>query len=262
MQQASKVKAPSGIVFYNGASQIDGSPIVGIALLGKSSNAKTGAMIQTYIIRADQSPIDAVNTGADYAICGGCGHRKDAEGKRTCYVTLMHGPLMVWKSFQRGNYMPIDAWEDLIKAPSRADARARIATGRNVRLGTYGDPAAIPAHVWRELLAESTGHTGYTHQWRMPIADALRDIVMASVDTPDERAQAVREGWRTFRVKTADAPMLPREVTCPASDEAGKKTDCNTCQACKGNDGRKGTIVINAHGTAKRYFALKLQVGQ
>ena len=84
-------------------------------------------------------------------------------------------------------------------------------------------------------------------------------MVMASVDTAEEQAQAVVMGWRTFRVKAADAPMLPREVACPASEEAGKVTTCAQCRACEGANGRRGTIVINVHGALKRNFAKNMQ---
>ena len=39
----------NGFIFYKGPSQIDGFPVVGIAVLN-SRNSKTGNMIQTYII--------------------------------------------------------------------------------------------------------------------------------------------------------------------------------------------------------------------
>ena len=85
----------NGVVLYEGPSQIDGAPIVMIAvgLLQGSTNTKTGAMVQTYILRQDMPPIEAVKTGADESICGGCTHRGDGTGKkRSCYVTLIHGP--------------------------------------------------------------------------------------------------------------------------------------------------------------------------
>lgn len=56
---------PRAGVFYRGPSLIDGSPIVGIAVFpaGKA-NAKTGAMLQTYILRDDMSPMKAIQSGA------------------------------------------------------------------------------------------------------------------------------------------------------------------------------------------------------
>ena len=43
-------KKPKGYIIYEGASLIDGKPIVEIAILS-SKNVKTGNMIQTYILR-------------------------------------------------------------------------------------------------------------------------------------------------------------------------------------------------------------------
>ena len=42
----------NGIIFYEGPSVLDGAPIVGIAL-AKSTNRKTGDLVQTYIIRSE-----------------------------------------------------------------------------------------------------------------------------------------------------------------------------------------------------------------
>ena len=63
-----------GFIFYQGPSQIDGAPIVGIAVL-RSKNDKTGDMVQTYILRSDMTPLVALATGADSSICGACPHR-------------------------------------------------------------------------------------------------------------------------------------------------------------------------------------------
>lgn len=229
----------SGAILYRGPSQLDGAPIVCIAvgLANKSTNRKTGAMLQTYIIRADVGPIDAVKSGADSSICGDCRHRgPTADGKgRTCYVNLGQGPLAVYRAHGRGLY------------PIAADIAA-IGAGRLVRVGTYGDPAAVPVAVWHALLSASTGHTGYTHQWRT--TPQLKPVCMASVDTEAEAALAHAFGWRTFRVNLAGAAaLMPRESVCPASAEAGKKLTCNACLACNGTaTNRRGSIVINAHG--------------
>ena len=61
-------KTPTGFAFYDGPSLIDGAPIIGIAVL-RSENAKTGDMVQTYILRADMSPLDAISSGDDVSIC-------------------------------------------------------------------------------------------------------------------------------------------------------------------------------------------------
>ena len=231
----------AGYVIYDGPSQLDGKRIVVIACaLERSRNAKTGHMVQTYIIRADMHPIEAVRTGADVSICGGCKHRGNGDGtERSCYVTLTHGPSHVWRSWLRGAYETMD--------PAAA---AILLAGRMIRLGTYGDPAAAPREVWEKLVAHAEGHTGYTHQWR----DADRRwarLVMASADTLAEAEEAQAMGYRTFRVgMERDAG----EVICPASAEMGKKAVCADCRACMGLAGKaRASIVIAPHGTGARY---------
>jgi hypothetical protein len=230
---------PNGAILYSGPSLLDGAPIVVIAigLASGSTNRKTGSMLQTYILRSDMEPTLAVKSGADAAICGNCRHR-GAPGEpvgRTCYVNVGQGPLGVYRAFKRGVY------------PTAIDLVA-IGNGRMVRLGTYGDPAAVPVGVWTLLTKSAQGRTGYTHQWRT--AHGLRALCMASVDTMHEAEEARASGWRYFRVAMpTDLARLPMESICPASKEAGYKLKCETCLACSGAvNGRKGSIVIQAHG--------------
>lgn len=61
-----------GFVFYRGASQLDGALVIGIAIVN-SGNRKRGSTDQTWIIGDDLQPVVASRTGADSAICGGCG---------------------------------------------------------------------------------------------------------------------------------------------------------------------------------------------
>jgi len=212
----------SGII-YRGPSLIDGAPIVAIATYS-ARNRKTGTMLQTYIIREDIDPRDASKTGADISICGTCPHRgtatadpaaKQAKG-RTCYVLLGQGPLTVFRSYHRGVYAPINP--------------AAIGRGRMVRLGTYGDPAAVPGEVWDALLSEAAGWTGYSHQ-----SGFRPDMVMQSADTYAQALAFWEAGARTFRVITELAELDPaREVLCPASKEAGRRTTCEACKLCAG----------------------------
>lgn len=159
------------MIIYRGPSLIDNAPIVVVAI-GTSTNSKTGNMLQTYILRDDMSPVAAVRSGNDASICGGCIHRGDGKtGKgRTCYVNLGHGPRAVYAKLNGKNPYP--------KARSESDIAA-MGRGRYVRLGTYGDPAAVPVYVWHALLSLSTGHTGYTHQWRSDrLGNPLAGLVM------------------------------------------------------------------------------------
>jgi hypothetical protein len=233
----------SGFVFFDGPSQIDGAPIIGIAVL-HSENRKTGDLVQTYILRADAHPVDAIRTGDDVSICGDCPHRRDPlSGTRTCYVNVGQSVAAVYGAWTRGSYPLID--------PRTA---ALQLAGRIVRLGTYGDPAAIPVQHWRDLLTHAAGRTGYTHQWRN--RPEFRDLLMASADSASDRDIARAIGWRTFRVRTADETLAPREIVCPASPEGNNRRTCETCQACDGAgaNAARASIAIIVHGASAGRF--------
>ena len=232
------MKRPNGYILWRGPSLLDGAPIVVIGIK-KSGNRKTGRMLQTYILRADMSPVNAIRSGSDASICGSCPHRGiviDGRNKgRTCYVNIGQGPTGVYKAFMRGAY------------PACEDIEA-LGENQLVRLGTYGDPGAVPGWVWQTLIRSAVGHTGYTHQWQS--RPDLKGIVMASADSSKAASVAHAAGWRTFRVAMPNhVARLKTESICPASAEAGKKLTCETCLACHGaSSGRRGSIVIQAHG--------------
>lgn len=244
---------PTGFILYEGPSLIDGQPIVAIAIT-HSGNSKTGDMVQTYIMRSDINPVHALKTGDDGSVCGRCKHRPVFGGK--CYVNVTHGPRSVFEAYKRGRYPHAVRFANLWFPPNPTGVHAIangtpcIGKGRMVRLGTYGDPAAVPVQVWVDLLKFSSGHTGYTHQWHR--APDLRGLAMASVDTPEEHAQARAMGWRTFRVRHDDSdPLMPREFVCPASHEAGKRLTCADCGACDGTNGHApnaASVAIVVHG--------------
>jgi hypothetical protein len=238
-------KQQSGLIIYRGPSALDGAPIVVIVtgLDGKARNAKTGLVLQTWIMRDDIAPHLALKTGDDASVCGDCIHRPANGG--SCYVRVFQAPLVVWKAAQRGLY------------PTAESSGAIVEAGRNrvVRLGSYGDPAAVPAAIWRALVSGATAHTGYTHQWRN--APELAALCMASADSANEAAEAHSKGWRTFRVRSVSEAVAPGEFICPASKEAGAKTDCASCRACGGNTAKaRANPVIIAHGATARRFTL------
>ena len=136
-------------IIYEGPSLYDGAPIVVLVQTG-STNRKTGDMVQTYILRSDIDPITASRTGQDKAICGDCPHMgkpnlESGKGQaigRTCYVTLAHGPLGKYKAYKAGKY----------RHAIGHNAIRALGLGRMVRLGTYGDPAAVPDYLWESLI--------------------------------------------------------------------------------------------------------------
>ncbi len=248
---------PNGYILYQGPSMLDGKPIVAIVtgLRTKSANTKTGAMLQTWILRADVSPHEAIKTGDDVSICGNCPHRGTAHGDRvsgrSCYVQVQQAPLSVYRAFKRGVYESLDTAEEL----------EILGSDRAVRIGSYGDPLAVPIHVWSRLTACAQTWTGYTHQWRGFRAHerkAWQRLVMASCDTPQDFNDAQLAGWRTFRVMDTrwDNDIQPGiELLCPASKEAGFKSNCAKCSLCQGTTSRATkSVAIFAHGFGASNF--------
>ena len=239
-----------GVVLYRGPSMIDGAPIVAIAnrITNASSNAKTGAMVQTFIIRADVSPMAALKSGLDSSVCGNCLMRPYLGG--ACYVNVGRSVRSVYETLVRGNrYAEPNVDYDVAILPA-------LFAGLGVRLGTYGDPAAVPFQIWRAATLRAAFTNGYTHQWRDARFAALKTICMASCDSLSDLADATAAGWRSFRVRAANESKAKGEVICPASKEAGVKTSCDACQACGGTSAKaKASMVIIAHGaTAKRFM--------
>ena len=243
-----KKKKLLGCVLYRGPSMFDGQPIVAIATFN-SNNRKTGDMVQTWILRADLHPVAALQSHADDSICGDCVHRGDALLRgRSCYVNVGQAPAAVWQGDQRRIYPDFTP-----------EIGARYLVGRTIRLGAYGDPAAVPGSVWRDLFlaAKTTRWTGYTHQWRR--RPDLRDLCMASCDSIAEAAEAIADGWRPFVVLSGSAAdALPmRTIPCPASAQ-NPRTTCDRCALCAGSSSRTArapAITIEAHGSGAVHIA-------
>lgn len=250
-------KAITGFVFYEGKSAIDGKEIIGVATLG-TANQKTGNLVQTWILRKDISPLDAVNTGEDKSICGSCPLRglirpaseritkgpintQTVNKGRSCYVLLNTAPLAVWKAYHRGLYPKLEA------------KHQKYLIGTGLRYGAYGDPVAIPLKDWCLLEKLCTGKSkpGYTHQWKSNKFKSWNKKLMASTHSEDENKLAESKGWRTLRTISSLSSILPNERICPASSEGGYTSNCAICNACNGKksdkDSRK-SIAILSHG--------------
>jgi hypothetical protein len=234
----------NGAVIFEGPSVLDGAPIVVVVtgLTESSENDKTGAMLQTWILRADMHPSEALVNGADASICGACPHRRQPDGKRTCYVR-MQAPPSVWKAYVRGSYPRV----------TDGAAISVLGMGRKVRLGSYGDPAAVPFHVWASLVSLADGNTGYTHQLAHPAFDTrLLLLCMVSADSAAELRHAESIGARAFHVRPVGAPLPSKVAQCPAAAEAGKRTVCAACMLCGGSSVKARSISIEAHGASRK----------
>ena len=204
-------------LLYQGPSELNGEPIIAL-LTGEtrpSANVKTGPMLQTWILHAMLKPTEALSTGLDAAVCGQCPLRNGA-----CYVNVGQAPNAVWKAFTNGNYTT-GSLQDL---------------GRNkrIRLGAYGDPAAVPLHIWEELISKARRWTGYTHQ-------GSHQLCQVSVESETQALRAQLAGSKTFRVKLPEDPLLKGEILCPSY----QGLQCADCMLC---DGQTKNIAINLHG--------------
>ena len=228
-------------IIYRGASQIDGLPIVAIAPIATETQRREKSCKLILFARISH-PLDASKSGQDFSICANCVFRGIANSdpkrkqakNRKCYVNLGQGPTIVYKSFNRGVY------------PIANDHASRVELGKNrvVRLGTYGDPAAVPSHIWDELLTECESHLAYTHQ-----SGFRPDITMQSADTLEQAQAHWAKRARTFRVIDSLDDIDPiNEILCPASKEAGRRVQCVKCQLCSGlTSNSKKSIAIVEH---------------
>ena len=247
-----KHKKPLGYIAYEGPSIIDGKPIVVIVnKIDGSKNAKTGAIVQSFIIRSDIDPVKALQTGDDASVCGQCEHRPKLArktGKVPCYVQVAKSVLAVYNAYLRGRYMRAD--------PATI---AKVLAGKIVRIGTYGDGAAAPVKMWNQITRYAAGVRGYTHQWQNAGFDhaAWSPLAMASADTIEQAALANLLGMRVFRVSVG-IDKQPGETVCPASAEAGRKSTCAKCTLCSGTSIKARDIVIADHaaGHARRTIML------
>lgn len=284
------------MILYEGPSLLDPTtPIVVIAT--EDENPKTGRMLFTWILRQDRPPEVAAYDGSDAAICGDCPFRARGQGvfetpphivypkhTRTCYVRLSHAegadealpPSEVWRKWKAGEF------DFTNKRNSFWDHSGEGWNYRGplpVRIGSYGDPAAVPTRVWAELVRYAKNWTGYTHMWKpQPCGDCdgrgytlfpcescrqsgydlmgppdpdLKRYCMASVDTPEERAEAQALGWRTFMVvpegpggsvwweNAKDEEIRRRcrhlgvrsaDILCPATDYPRRGKVCWGCE--------------------------------
>lgn len=233
-----------GVVLYEGPSLIDGGPIVALASW-RSTNRKTGDVPQVWILRQDVPPLDATRDGSDRSICGDCPLRGRVIGGRNvgraCYVVVGHAPTSVWLAYRRGAYRRV----------GRAQL-GRLFAGAFVRLGAYGDPAAVPIAVWRAMLRHARGWTAYTHQWRE--GARLQALAMASCETERDARDARALGYRVFRVTPPGASSLPGHASCPASAEQGQRLTCLECGSCNGGDpAARPHVQIRVHGQRARH---------
>lgn len=239
-----------GLIIWRGNSPFNGDPIVAIMVF-KSSNRKTGAMSQVYILRDDIAPLAALANGDDAAICGDCPHRRKWDSSkaayvRSCYVNVGQSVSSVYRAYLRGAYPDASKFSPdmLRKLVRRYVPHSKL----RIRWGAYGDPAMLPPAVVQQYNSMAIAHTGYTHQWRFDWATPYRGVFMASCDSFADYLQSSGAGWKTFAVVPKGAAPYSGKL-CPAT-ATDSQAQCMTCKLC---DGAKTDIYVEAHGTGARY---------
>ncbi len=244
-----------GYIIYNGPSLLDGKPIVVIAL-PHSQNKKTGNMMQTYILRSDIDPVTANKTGEDYSICGHCplkgtiteNPKAKTAKNRGCYVIVWRDPLSVWKAFKNNRYTAI----------GEPALLRQLGQDKKIRVGSYGDPAAVPFTIWESLISQAKLYNAYSHQSGIQTADFHPEAYMYSADSEAEARDAWAKGVRTFRtIDHVDEVITEEEILCPGSKEGGRVTTCSNCGLCGGSSVAAKNIAMVMHGSTKKYRSEK-----
>ena len=193
-------------------------------------------MVQTWILLQDVNPVDAVAQGLDSSICGGC-RLGPGSKRRTCYVNVGQAPLRIWQAWQAGGY-------------DRQWTSSTFAN-RAVRLGAYGDPAAVPNSVWQQVTAEARSWTGYTHQARNRKLQDVLAFCQVSADTLAEAQSCYTQGYGSFRVLSDKEEKATWEKWCPAAEQQGA-VQCVNCLLCHGVGA--SNIAIRVHGRSSKAF--------
>ena len=234
-----------GVVLWRGLSPFDGAPIVAIATL-KTSNRKTGDMVQVWILRDDLSPLASLHGNDNGSICGDCPLQGVFNGERmtgrACYANVGQAPEQIHRSYLAGRY---DDFE--------RDVDEVFLIGRKIRLGAYGDPAMLPIDLVEYLATIGNGHTGYSHQlFRMAdkdLADQYARFLLVSCHNPAQHREAIKRGWRAFTVvheKHAEQNRFPADaVECPNYTHG---VSCTDCQLCQGTSKTAKSVYVIGHG--------------
>jgi len=217
---------------------------------GKTSNKKISdgsALVQTYTFSKDQWLLATTSSGfgmkkffaLDGSNCLDCPFSM-GNGEGGCYTHKFNqyvGFLSLLRTIKPSDLTPLD--DD--KQRSIND----MCYDSYVRFGTYGEPSLMPTHLVESMSLVAKSWTGYTHQWNKDWAKDYGKWFMASVHNQLEANTASDKAYRSF-IATTDGSE--DAVSCPASAEAGFKSNCAKCGLCSGMLGKgKRDIKILEH---------------
>jgi hypothetical protein len=229
------------------ASRFDRKPITVLlnGFLRPSENKKTGPMVQVYITPTGKHPVEVQRDAlASRSICSNCPQLPATGGG--CYVSP-YSLLSLPQSIE--NAQPLQSTPS---SPPLLSPLRDLLRYRPVRIGTWGDPAAVAARIMLAIAMSAKMRTGYTHFPEK--ADHLRGYVQASCDTLHQARKAWCAGWKTFRVVHASSiselrkQRIEGEIICPHHT---KGIQCIACGLC---DGSKANILAPIHGNKSRHY--------
>jgi hypothetical protein len=213
----------------------DGSNVF-VARKGKTTNAKISdgsPVLQTYTFSYEQWSLATTSKGfgikaffaLDKSNCLDCPFSL-GNGNGGCYTHKFQqyvGFLSLLRSIKPEELSPFNdlKFKQLLKLASKS----------YVRFGTYGEPSLIAPNVVAAIVAVAKTWTGYTHQWNKPFAAEHGKYFMASVHNQAEADVARDKAYRSF---IASNDNSEKAVSCPASKEAGFKSNCAKCGLCSG----------------------------
>lgn len=217
---------------------------------GKTSNAKISdgsKLVQTYTFSLKQWQLATTSKGfgmkkffaLDASNCLDCPF-SGANGKGGCYTHKFNqyvGFVSMLRSIKSSDLTPLNR--------NKREQCTEMAKNTYVRFGTYGEPSLLPIDLVADMSAVASSWTGYTHQWEKEWASEYGKYFMASTHNQVESNVASDLAYRSFiATKTGDE----KAVSCPASKEAGFKSNCAKCGLCSGLLGKgKTNIKILEH---------------
>ena len=216
----------------------------------KTTNKKISdgsKLVQTYTFSKDQWLLATTSSGfgmkkffaMDGTNCLDCPYSGN-QGKGGCYTHKFNqyvGFLSMLRSIKFSDLTPLDA-EKFMDA-------VELCKDSYVRFGTYGEPSLLNFALVKAMSWNAKSWTGYTHQWKKVWALPYSKYFMASTHNKEETYKAKQKNYRSFIASTTGTE---KAVTCPASAEAGFKSNCASCGLCSGMLGKgKKDIKILEH---------------
>jgi len=224
-----------------------------VVRLGKTTNKKIAApgekIVQTYhfsegqfnaaINRADMKTFFS----HDADVCFDCPFAVSNGAKLSACYTHKGMQYLGFKSMLRG-IAKRTTWDEIPQLTAGIERDIlKAAKDRFVRFGSYGEPSLLPIELTRTICSLAKSWTGYTHQHSK--RPEFSPFFMASTHNESEQTAAAVNGWRSFVASSVGIDSL---VSCPASAEAGFKSNCSKCGLCSGTEGKgKKSVVILQH---------------